>query len=102
LGTGKEEDQEKGFMKINILDAAEKDLEDGYLFYESRNPGLGSYFLDSLAYFGGIHMVVFGYHRLLAGRFPFDVYYRVIDNAVIVFAVLDCRRNPSWVRERLR
>lgn len=69
-------------MKIKILDAAEKDFEDGYLFCESRNPGLGSYFLDSLAYFGGIHMVVCGYHRLLAGRFPFAVYYRVIDNAV--------------------
>jgi hypothetical protein len=39
--------------------------------------------------------MVFGYHRLLAKRFPFAVYYRVIDNAVIVFAVLDCRRNPS-------
>jgi plasmid stabilization system protein ParE len=96
-------------MKIKILDAAEKDLEDGYLFYESRNSGLGSYFLDSiyadidsLAYFGGIHMVVFGYHRLLARRFPFAVYYRVIENAVVVFAVLDCRRNPSWVRERLQ
>ena len=47
-------------------------------------------------------MMVFGYHRLLAKRFPFAVYYRVIDNAVIVFAVLDCRRNPSWMREKLR
>jgi hypothetical protein len=75
-------------MKIKILDAAEEDLEEGYLFYESRNPGLGSYFLDSLyadidslAYFGGIHIVAFGYHRLLAKRFPFAVYYRLIDNA---------------------
>ncbi len=96
-------------MRIQILDAAEKDLEEGCLFYESRNLGLGSYFLDSLyadidslAYFGGIHMMVFGYHRLLAKRFPFAVYYRVIDNAVVVFAVLDCRRNPSWMRGRLR
>jgi len=96
-------------MKIKILDSAEKDLEAGYLFYESRNPGLGAYFLDSLyadidslAYFGGIHMAVFGYHRLLSRRFPFAVYYRVINNAVVVFAVLDCRRNPNWVREKLR
>jgi len=29
------------------------------------------------------------------------VYYRIIDNEVVVFAILDCRRNPSWIRERL-
>lgn len=95
-------------MRIKILSAAENDIEEGYSFYESQDPGLGSYFLDSLysdidslAFFGGMHRVVFGYHRLLAKRFPFAVYYRVIDNEVIVFAVLDCRRNPSWIRERL-
>jgi plasmid stabilization system protein ParE len=95
-------------MRIRILSAAEKDLEEGYRFYESQSPGLGSYFLDSLysdidslVYFGGIHQVVFGYHRQLSKRFPFAVYYRIIDNVVVVFAVLDCRRNPSWIRERL-
>ncbi len=95
-------------MKIKILSAAEADLEEGYRFYESHSSGLGSYFLDSLysdidslAYFGGVHQVVFGYHRQLSKRFPFAIYYRIINDAVVVFAVLDCRRNPSWIRERL-
>jgi len=95
-------------MKVKILSPAERDLEEGYRFYESQAPGLGSYFLDSLfsdidslAYYGGIHRVVFGFHRQLSKRFPFAVYYRIIDNVVLVFAVLDCRRNPSWIRERL-
>jgi plasmid stabilization system protein ParE len=95
-------------MKIKILSAAENDIEEGYRFYESQYPGLGSYFLDSLysdidslAYFGGMHRLVMGHHRMLAKRFPFAVYYRIIDNEVVVFAVLDCRRNPSWTRERL-
>ncbi len=95
-------------MRIKILSVAEGDLEEGYRFYEFQSPGLGSYFLDSLysdidslAYFGGIHQTVFGYHRQLSKRFPFAVYYRIIDDAVVVFAVLDCRRNPSWIRERL-
>ena len=35
-------------MKIEILDAAEKDLLDGYDFYERQSKGLGDYFLDSL------------------------------------------------------
>jgi len=95
-------------VKIKILSAAEADLEEGYRFYESQSPGLGSYFLDSLysdidslAYFGGIHQVVFRYHRQLSKRFPFAIYYRIIDNEVVVFAILDCRRNPSWIRKRL-
>jgi len=96
-------------MKVRILSPAERDLEEEYRFYESQSSGLGSYFLDSLysdidslVYFGGIHQVIFGYHRQLSKRFPFAVYYRIIDDVVVVFfAVLDCRRNPSWIRERL-
>jgi plasmid stabilization system protein ParE len=95
-------------MNVRILSPAERDLEEGYRFYEAQSSGLGSYFLDSLysdidslAYFGGIHRVVFGFHRQLSKRLPFAVYYRIIDNVVLVFAVLDCRRNPSWIRERL-
>ncbi len=95
-------------MRIKILSIAEDDLEEGYRFYESQADGLGTYFLDtlysdidSLAYFAGIHRIVLGYHRLLSKRFPFAVYYRVAENAVTVFAVLDCRRNPSWIRKKL-
>jgi plasmid stabilization system protein ParE len=95
-------------MRIKILSIAEDDLEEGHRFYESQADGLGTYFLDtlysdidSLAYFAGIHRVVLGHHRLLSKRFPFAVYYRVANDAVTVFAVLDCRRNPSWIRKKL-
>lgn len=95
-------------MRIKILSAAETDLEEGYRFYESQSDGLGTYFLDtlysdidSLAYFAGMHRIVLGYHRLLSKRFPFAVYYRVVDDVVLVSAILDCRRNPNWIREKL-
>lgn len=95
-------------MKVTILDAAEKDLLDGFWFYERQSLGLGSHFLDSvysdidsLADYGGIHQVVLGHHRLLAKRFPFAVYYQVREGQVLIMAVLDCRRNPSWIRQRL-
>lgn len=74
-------------MKIRILSPAEDDLEEGYRFYDSQSPGLGLYFLDclysdidSLTYFGGIHPVVLGHHRLLSKRFPFAIYYRVMED----------------------
>jgi len=95
-------------MRVKILDPAEKDLEDGYLFYERQSQGLGSYFLDSLysdidslAYFGGIHSIHFGHYRALAKRFPYAIYYHILEDTVLVKAILDCRREPSWTRKNL-
>ena len=96
-------------MKIRILSAAAQDLIDGYRFYEMQEAGLGNYFLDSLCadvdsllLYAGIHPVCFGaYHRLLAKRFPFAIYYKIDGDLVLVHAVLDCRRNPAWARERI-
>ena len=96
-------------MRIEILDQAQDDLLQGFSFYERREPGLGSYFLDclfsdidSLLLYAGIHQVVFAYHRCLSKRFPFAIYYSKEGDLVRVHAVLDCRRNPTWIRERLR
>lgn len=96
-------------MRIVILEAACKDLEEGYQFYEAQEPGIGNYFIDSLfsdidslKEHAGIHHVSFGkYHRLLCRRFPFAVYYRIENNEARVYAVLDCRRKPAWIRKRL-
>ena len=96
-------------MKIEILDEAQEDLTQGFHFYESREPGLGSYFIDclfsdidSLFIYAGIHQVVFAHHRCLSKRFPFAIYYSIEKQLVRVHAVLDCRRNPSWIRKRLK
>ena len=35
-------------MKIQILDDAQQDLIEAFQFYESREAGVGSYFLDRL------------------------------------------------------
>ncbi len=95
-------------MRVRILAEASTDLLDGFAFYEQQSPGLGEYFLDSLfadidslQIYGGIHEQVLGYQRLLAKRFPFAVYYRIEHSEVRVRAVLDCRRDPAWIRDRL-
>jgi plasmid stabilization system protein ParE len=95
-------------MKIEILDEARQDLIDGFRFYENQAEGLGEYFLDSLfsdigslQVYAGIHPIHFGYHRLLSKRFPFAIYYRVKRKTVCVYAVLDCRRDPAGIRDRL-
>jgi hypothetical protein len=57
--------------------------------------------IDSLVLYAGVHRVVFGFHRLLASRFPYAVYYRVIGGEAVVFRVLDCRRDPKWILKAL-
>jgi len=96
-------------MKIKILASASQDLIDGYWFYEKQSKGIGEYFLDtlfsdidSLITNAGIHPIHFEkYHRLLSERFPFAVYYGIEGETVFIYAVLDCRRNPAWIREKL-
>ena len=83
-------------MNIEILDEAQEDLVQGFRFYESQEPGLGSYFLDclfsdidSLLVFAGIHAVTYASHRCLSRRFPFAIYYSLEGTLVRVHAVLD-------------
>ena len=96
-------------MKIKILDLAKLDLLDGFHFYEEQQTGLGSYFLtslysdiESLRLYAGIHLKPHkNLHRLLSKRFPFAIYYTVSNETAFVQAVIDCRRDPAWIRQRL-
>ena len=97
-------------MRLQVLEAARDDLIEGFEFYEDSEQGIGDHFLaclysdvESLKIFGGIHRRVYkNLHRSLSKRFPFAIYYTVENDTVSVRAVLDCRRNPSWIRSRLR
>ena len=96
-------------MKLRILDLAEADLLLGFGFYEQRSAALGWYFLDSLSaeieslhLYAGIHRKYLGFFRMLSRRFPYAVYYRITGDEVQVWRVLDCRRDPSWIRQQLK
>ncbi len=96
-------------MKVRVLGPALEDLAGGREFYNLQQVGVGDYFLDSLfseidslVLYAGIHRVQFGYHRLLARRFPYAVYYRILEGEAVVFRVLDCRRTPPWIRKSLK
>ena len=97
-------------MKIKILSSASQDLMNGFWFYEKQSEGIGIYFLDSifsdidsLIINAGIHPKYFdNYYRLLSKRFPFAIYYRIENKTVLVYAVLDCRRDPAWIRKQLK
>ena len=94
--------------KVIISDEAVADLDSGKVFYDSREMGVGDYFIDCLisdleclTFFAGIHKAQYGYFRMLSKRFPFAIYYETTDSAAIVVAVLDMRRDPTWLKNQV-
>jgi plasmid stabilization system protein ParE len=95
-------------VRLRILPSALGDLDRGREFYALHGEELGDHFLDSLfadiealALYAGVHIRVWGFHRMLARRFPYAIYYRVDDQVCTVWRVLDCRRSPSRLRAAL-
>ena len=95
-------------MRMKILFSAIEDLYLGRVFYEKQGDGLGEYFfdtlfsdIDSLTLYAGIHLKIFGYHRLLSKRFPYAVYYKIENDLIVIYRVLDLRRHPDRIRQSL-
>ncbi len=96
-------------VKIRLLESAKEDLRAGYWFYEDQSAGLGEYFLDclqadvrSLEVYAGVHARAEGFFRMLAKRFPFAIYYLVDADQIDIYAILDCRCDPTWIESKLR
>jgi len=96
-------------MKLRVLRPALEDLISGREFYNKQQEGVGQYFfnnifseIDSLVLHAGIHPVQFGFYRMLARRFPYAIYYQILEDEAVVFRVLDCRSDPRWIRKALK
>ncbi|MCG3146793.1 MAG: hypothetical protein PCFJNLEI_00227 [Verrucomicrobiae bacterium] len=70
-------------IRIRISDDALHDLNDGFLFYEAQQAGLGDYFvsclradIEGLRLTAGVHRIVYrDYHRALSRVFPCGIFY---------------------------
>ena len=88
---------------------ADEDLRKSEDFYELQAENLGVYFFDtliadieSLSFYGGIHVKHFGFYRMLAKRFPYAIYYYIKDDLVIVIGILDLCSKPSTNYKKLQ
>jgi len=96
-------------MKLKILASAIADIHTGKDFYEKQASGLGEYFLDSISadidsllLYAGVHQKFQRYHRMLAKRFPYAIYYKVEGDVTLVWRILDLRQNPRKTRIQLK
>jgi plasmid stabilization system protein ParE len=87
---------------------AQADLDDAATWYESQQSGLGSRFLDAVDHVLNrvresplqFPSVSAGVRRALLPTFPYAVYFRETEQAVVILAVLHLRRDPRLWRVR--
>jgi len=96
-------------MRIEYHPALQKDLQEVIDFYNSRSPGLGSEFLSNfeqqilrIAVSPRLWRTVEGdIRRTLMPRFPYCIYFRVINDEVIRITVIKHqRRHPNYGLDR--
>ena len=95
--------------EVIVLKEVSDDLNVGKVFYDRREPGIGDYFWDSLLadiesllLYAGIHRKEHGFYRMLAKRFPYAIYYEIVDDIAYAVAVLPIRRNPEWIKKKIK
>ena len=94
--------------RVKVLEEAARDIEQAWDFYDGIMDSLGEYFFESLLtdlnrleFLHGIHSKHFGLQRMLTARFPFGIYYREVERETQVVAILDLRRDQSWIQKEL-
>jgi plasmid stabilization system protein ParE len=94
--------------RVVVLAEAAEDLEEARRFYEASDAGVDDYCvtslladIESLGIYHGVHRRQHGCFRMLASRFPFRIYYLEGQHDTRIVAVLDLRREPSWIRARV-
>lgn len=99
-------------MRVNdiyILEEAVDDLNEGRSFYDLQETDVGDYFWDcliadieSLIIYAGIHRKKLGFYQMFAKRFPYAIYYDILEEIAYVAAILPMRRDPAWISEQLK
>ena len=94
---------------ISVIKEAVDDLDNGRMFYEQKEVGVGNYFWDSLiadfeslVIYAGIHKKRYGLYQMLAKRFPYIIYYDIVEEIACIVAVLPMRQNPAWIKKKIR
>ena len=95
--------------EVQVRRAAELDIAEAQVWYESQQSGLGrdlrsevSRIFDRLAETPLIYQRVHhDVRRAIVNRFPYLIWYRVIDDTVVVLACTHAGRNPKYVKSRL-
>jgi plasmid stabilization system protein ParE len=88
---------------VLVRPQAERDLAEARDWYERRGPGLGDEFLDELAIAvrslesnpERAQLYYRRFRRVLLRRFPYKIFYQIINQRVVIFRVLHAKQDHS-------
>jgi plasmid stabilization system protein ParE len=95
-------------MKVHLLHEARADLTDGMAWYDRESRGLGLRLAHEVAdvlrrlrrFSESGTTCGRGLRRALTADFPYAVYYAVVDDMLVITAILHQRRNPAVWQQR--
>lgn len=91
-------------FKLFVVPEAEIEISEAIVYYESKQEGLGSIFLQYLD--GYLYTLVKGrvffeikrkpaFRELPLKKFPFIIIYEVVRNTIIVYSVFNTHQDPN-------
>jgi plasmid stabilization system protein ParE len=95
-------------MIFKFHESAEKELLDAIDYYESSEPGLGFKFSGEVL--SAIYRICehpqawteidAQTRRCLTQKFPYGILYRIVENEILIMAVMHLHRKPDYWKER--
>lgn len=95
-------------MKVEFSQGAREELIAGIEYYELQQPGLGLAFSEQV-YSTAERIIEFPagwtpldntFHRCLVKQFPYALIYTVLDQTLLITAVMNLHRKPDYWRKR--
>ncbi|MBI3512628.1 MAG: type II toxin-antitoxin system RelE/ParE family toxin [Proteobacteria bacterium] len=94
--------------RLVVRRQAQEDIRTAAHWYAGQRVGLGRAFVQQIdrvldrilvnpEHYPVVHQEI---RRAIARRFPYGVFYRIDGSDILVFAVLDLRRDPAAWRDR--
>ena len=93
---------------VLLTAAAEADVDEAFRWYEAQRAGLGAAFRHALDVAvaaletGALSYAVIyrNTRRVLLPKFPYGLYYRILDETVLVVGCIHAKRHPRVWRSR--
>lgn len=98
-------------IHLEFLPEAREDITLALRYYEELSPSIARQFIDDIdtaliraqQFPSGYPLIYHDLRQALSGKFPYRIFYQLIDDSLIVFAVLHQSRDYTRIlRERLK
>lgn len=96
-------------MRRRFYPGAKRELQQAFRYYEQQKAGLGKDFLSEVEsvlehiqqFPLAAPLIAADARRARAQRFPYHIIYRLLDDSIIIVAVMHRRKRPGYWKDRL-